>query len=74
MLLDPVLKAFLDQLDAQPGPKAWELTAPEARGLFKTLMQLVGPKDIVVGAVQDLAAPGPDGAIRLRSYTVLFRR
>jgi acetyl esterase len=71
MLLDPVLKAFLDQLDAQPGPKAWELNAPEARGLLRTLMQFVGPNNIRVGAICDLAAPGPGGAIRLRSYSPL---
>ena len=69
MSLDPVLKVFLDQLDAQPGPKMWELGAPEARVLLQTMMQLVGPKDIAVGAVQDLAAAGPGGAIPLRSYT-----
>lgn len=71
MLLDPVLKAFLDQLDAQPGPKAWELSAPDARGLLRTLMQFVGPNNVRVGAVRDLVSPGPGGAIRLRSYTPL---
>jgi hypothetical protein len=59
MPLDPMLKEFLDQLDAQPGPKMWELNAPEARVLLRTLMQLVGPKDIRAGAVHDLVAPGP---------------
>ena len=69
MSLDPVLKNFLAQLYAQPGPKMWEFTPVEARQAFAVLMQFAAPKNIVVGKVDDLSAPGPNGAIPLRSYT-----
>jgi acetyl esterase len=32
------------------------------------MMQFVAPKDVVVGKVEDLRAPGPNGDIPLRSY------
>ncbi len=71
MPLDATLKIFLDQLDAQPGPKAWELEPPEARLLLATLMQLVGPQNIPIGAVDELRASGAGGEMAVRSYTPL---
>ena len=68
MALDPVLKNFLDQLYAQPGPKMWEFSPAEARQAFILLMQFVGPKNVPVGKVDDLRAAGPNGDIPLRSY------
>src|SRR5205807_5532455 len=69
MSLDPLLKNFLAQLYAQPGPKMWEFTPAEARQAFALMMQFVASKDVVVGKVEDLRAPGPNGDIPLRSYT-----
>ncbi|HEY2445288.1 MAG TPA: alpha/beta hydrolase [Rhizomicrobium sp.] len=69
MLLEPLLKAFLDQVDAEPGPRMWQVSPVEARGMLATFMNLVGPKKVPIGEVRDLEAPGPGGAIRLRSYT-----
>ena len=69
MSLDPVLKSFLDQLYAQPVPKIWEVSPAEARAAFAVMMQFVAPKNVVVGKVEDLRAPGPGGDIRLRSYS-----
>lgn len=69
MPLDPLLKAFLDQMETQGGPKLWELDPPAARELFTALLQLAGPKDIPIGRVASLAVPGPAGEILARSYT-----
>jgi acetyl esterase len=69
MPLDPELNAFIDQFEAQPGPKMWDMQPGEARVLLATLMQLVGPKDIGVASVEDLRVPGPRGEIALRCYT-----
>jgi acetyl esterase len=69
MSLDPLLKGFLDQLYAQPGPKMWEFSPPEARQAFALMMQFVAPKNVMIGNVQNLRAPGPNGDIPLRSYT-----
>ena len=68
MSLDPVMKAFLDQMAMQPGPKMWEMGAPEARQAFAALMQLAGPQNIPVGSVTDIAAEGPAGEIFIRNY------
>jgi len=68
-MLEPILKNFLAQLYAQPGPKMWEFTPAEAREAFALLMQFVAPKDVIVGKVEDLQASGANGNIPLRSYT-----
>jgi acetyl esterase/lipase len=67
--LDPMMKAFLDQMAAVPGPKMWEVEPQDGRALFVAMMQLVGPKDVPVGKVQNLTMPGPAGEIALRNYT-----
>ncbi len=69
MPLDPLLKAFLDQLEAQPTPKVWELEPAAAREAFVALMQLAGPKDVPIGKVTNLVVPSPNGDIPARSYT-----
>ena len=69
MALDPLLKAFLDQMTAVPGPKMWELGAPEARQTFIALMQLVGPKDVPIGKVVNQSIAVPAGEIPIRIYS-----
>ncbi len=69
MALDPLLKAFLDQMATVPGPKMWELSAPEARATFVGLMQLVGPKDVPIGKTENLNVPGPGGPVPVRIYS-----
>lgn len=69
MPLDPLVKAFLDQMAMLPGPKMHELSAPEGRAMFLGMMQMIGPKDVPVGGVKNLAAPGPRGDIAMRMYT-----
>lgn len=68
MPLDPLLKAFLDGLAAQPQPKLWEMQPSAARDAFIVLMQAVGPKDVPIGTVTNLVIPGPAGDIPARSY------
>lgn len=68
MSLDPLLKNFLAQLYAQPGPKMWEFSPVEARQAFSLMMQFVAPKDVIVGKVDNLRASGPNGYIPIRSY------
>lgn len=68
MPLDPLLKAFLDQLEAQPQPKLWETEPPAARDLFVAFMQAVGPRDVPIGKIMNLSIPGT-GNIPARSYS-----
>lgn len=74
MPLDPMLKAFLDQMAAIPGPKMWEIPPPAAREAFAGMMQLVGPKDVPIGKVQNIVMPGPGGDLALRIYTPVAAR
>lgn len=69
MPLDPVLKGFLDQLDAQPTPKMWEMEPPMAREAMAAMMQLAGPQNIPIGSVLNIAIPGPSHPIPARAYT-----
>ncbi|MGZ5930574.1 MAG: alpha/beta hydrolase [Rhizomicrobium sp.] len=69
MPLDPMVKGFLDQMAAVPGPKMSEAGAQVAREIFVGLMQLVGPKDVPVGKTENLTVPGPGGPIPIRVYT-----
>jgi acetyl esterase len=69
MPLDPVLKGFLDQMAALPGPKMYELGPAEGRALFLGMMQAVGPQNVPIGKVESLSVPGPLGDIPVRVYT-----
>ncbi|HEY4124664.1 MAG TPA: alpha/beta hydrolase [Rhizomicrobium sp.] len=68
MPLDPVLKAFLDQVASVGGPKTWEMQPREAREAFAGLLQLAGPKDIPIGKIANIAIPATRGEIAARSY------
>ncbi len=69
MPLDPVLKGFLDQFAAAPGPKIFELPPQEARAASAAMFQLIGPKDVPVGGIENRSFPGPGGDVPLRIYT-----
>ncbi len=69
MPLDPTLKGFLDQMAQAPGPKMHELSADEGRAMFVGMMELVGPKGVPIGDVEDLSVPTSTGAIPVRVYT-----
>jgi len=65
MSLDPIVKAFLDQMALMPGPKLFELPAPQGREMFVAMMQMIGPKDVPIGSVRELRA----GSVPMRMYT-----
>jgi acetyl esterase len=69
MPLDPIVKGFLDQMAMVPGPKMFELPAPQGREMFAGMMQMIGPQGVPIGKVENLNAPGPHGDIPLRVYT-----
>ena len=69
MPIDPQLKAFFDQLAQAPTPKLWEMTPEQGRAAFLAMVQLVGPKDVPVGKVENRKIPGPAGEIPVRIYT-----
>jgi acetyl esterase len=69
MPLDPLVKAFLDQLAAAKSPNMWDMTPTDARAAFAVMMQLVGPKDVPIGKVENMTAPREGGEIPLRVYT-----
>jgi acetyl esterase len=65
MPLDPLVKAFLDQMALVPGPKMFELPPDQGRAMFVAMMQMFGPKDVPVGGVKNLSV----GDIAMRMYT-----
>ena len=69
MPLDPLAQAYLDQLAARPRPKLRELPPQLGRMGFAAMMSLVGPKDVPIGKIENIAMPGPGGDMKLRVYT-----
>jgi acetyl esterase/lipase len=69
MPLDLVLKSFLDQMAAAPGPKMWDMSPADARLAFVALLQLAGPKDVPIGKTENLSIPSSKGDIPVRLYT-----
>jgi acetyl esterase len=69
MPLDPLVKAFLDQMAAVPGPKMWEQTPLEAREVLNGLMDMAGPKDVPIGKIENVVAKTPTGDVPIRIYS-----
>lgn len=69
MTLDPLAKAFLDQLAANPRPKVWEVPPDEMRAGFRAMVKMFGPKDVPIGKVENMTMPGPGGDLALRVFT-----
>jgi acetyl esterase len=69
MPLDPLVKAFLDQMKALGGPKMSEAGPAVARETFNGLMQMVGPKDVPVGKIENRLVSGPGGDIPIRVFS-----
>lgn len=67
MPLDPLVRAFFDQLP--PRPKAWEVSDEEARAGFAAMVKANTAKDVPIGKVENTTMPGPGGPIALRLYT-----
>jgi acetyl esterase/lipase len=68
-MLDPIARAFLDQVAASNRPPIETVPLAEARALFEeTFARLAGPP-VDVARVADVEAPGPHGPIPVRIFT-----
>jgi len=68
-MLDPIARAFLDQVAASNRPPIEQIPLADARTLFEeTFSRLAGPP-VPVERVADVEAPGPRGPIPVRVYT-----
>lgn len=64
----PDVRAFLDYLNASPGPKAHELSPEEARQAMRAMRDMV---DLPVGelaVLRDIICEGPGGSLPLRLF------
>jgi acetyl esterase len=68
-MLDPQARALLDLMVARQVPPTHTLSPADARRLYVERRQVTQPDPPPVGAVRDLQAEGPAGAIPLRVYT-----
>ena len=67
MPLDPNLKTMLDSLADVGGPAITEVSADEARAMYKLMSPIAGePEDVDV--VESRSVPGPAGDIPVRVY------
>lgn len=64
----PDVRAFLDFLNAQEGPKMHELDASSARAMMLAMRAVADADPTPLAVVRDLSCPGPRGDIKLRLY------
>ena len=64
----PDVRAFLDFLNAQEGPKMHELDPATARAMMLAMRAVADADPTPLAVVRDLACPGPRGDIKLRLY------
>jgi len=64
----PDVRAFLDFLNAQTGPKMHELSAQDARMMMTAMGSLAEEPLGEIAVVRDLSIPGPEGVIPARLY------
>nr|TFG51352.1 MAG: alpha/beta hydrolase [Hyphomicrobiales bacterium] len=69
MQFDPFIRALFEQLPKLADLQVWKLSTEKARAEFKKLCTLADQKMAPIGRIEDIEAPGPDGAIPLRVYT-----
>jgi acetyl esterase len=66
MPLDPIFEAMLRDM---PPPAVTTMSPAEARAAMNPMFIATAPKDVPIGKVADLIAPGPAGPIAMRVYT-----
>jgi acetyl esterase len=66
MTLDPVFETMLRDMAV---PDVTKMSAPEARAAMHPMLLAVAAKDVPIGKVADITAPGPAGPIAMRVYT-----
>ncbi len=64
----PDVAGFLTFLNAQPGPKTHEVSAPEARIMMAMMAQLAEEPLGTLAIVRDMEIPGPAGIIPARLF------
>lgn len=64
----PDVRAFLDFLNAQEGPKMHELEPAMARAMMTAMRAVADAEPTALAVVKDLTCPGPRGPIKLRLY------
>jgi acetyl esterase len=64
----PDTRAFLDFVNAQPGPRMHDVEAPFAREMMRAMRSLAEPEVGPLAVMRDLSIPGPAGAIPARLY------
>jgi acetyl esterase len=67
-MLDPQAKAYLDLLATIGAPPLHGLPVEQARVAYKKARAIAQPPPAPVASLKELSAPGPAGAIPLRSY------
>jgi acetyl esterase len=67
MPLDPNLKTMLDQLASMGGPAMTEVSATEAREMYKLMVSADAPPQDVA-SVEPRSIPGPAGDVPARAY------
>jgi acetyl esterase len=64
----PDVRAFLDFLNAQPGPRTHEMAPAEARAMMRTMRHVADAPVGELAVIRNLSCPGPGGEIPLRLY------
>jgi acetyl esterase len=64
----PDVRAFLDFLNALPGPRSHEAGLEEARAMLVKSRHVADAEVGELALIRDLSCPGPAGQIRLRLY------
>ncbi|BCW87851.1 Carboxylesterase NlhH [Alphaproteobacteria bacterium SO-S41] len=68
-MLDATLDAIMKQMAANPTPKLWEVSAPQARSMFLAMRDAFDAKGTPIGKVDSVEIPGPGGPLAARIYT-----
>ena len=68
-MLDATLDAIIKQMAANPAPKLWEVSAPQARTMFSGMREMFEPKSVPIGRIDSVEIPGPGGPLAARIYT-----
>jgi len=69
MPLDPTVVSLFERLPELLTSRVWEKTPDEAREAYRKLCNASDLKDLPIGKLENLEAPGPVGPIVLRAYT-----
>jgi acetyl esterase len=69
MPLDPIVTALFERLPQLLTYKVWENTPEDVRAAYRSLCDKSDLKDIAIGKVENIQAPGPAGPLAVRAYT-----